>query len=275
MKYSSLNYLRRLPLSTLKIDQSLVCEVTSNRSDAAIVQTIITLARCLKLMVIAEGVETEVQVAFLRDQQCDELQGYYFYLPADSGGGDDGHSESRRRSGGLGLSSEWCGSGTTARYRSGTAAVASAGCDRMGVARMKVTVAMRTDRAVTADRLLARIVIRMRVRREGSPGVGVLERTRRRTSLSRPLFGQHSQAGGVPGQSDDEECQRDEEQQAPRRRIVPQVQQRDHEFAIHEQREHDAGKDHAKTSQPERLLIPSPHRDTSQVLNRKANEGQR
>ncbi len=81
VEYSSLSYLRQLPITTLKIDQSFVREVTSNRNDAAIVQTIITLARCLKLTVIAEGVETDAQAAFLRDQQCDELQGYYFYRP--------------------------------------------------------------------------------------------------------------------------------------------------------------------------------------------------
>src|SRR5581483_7303819 len=191
-------------------------------------------------------------------------------LPADPGGGDDGDSEGRRRSKWLALSSEGCRSGTAAPSSSGTAAVRVARADRMSVARMKVAAPMRTGRTVAADRLPARLVIRMQVCRERSPGVGVIDRTRRRAGLGRLLFGQRSQAGGVPGQSDDEEGQRAKKQQTPRRGIFPQVQQRDRELAIHQHRHHDAGKDHAQTPPPERLLIPSRHRATSWVLKLEA-----
>jgi len=79
--YSSLGYLNRLPIHTLKIDQSFVNSVTKNPNDAVIVSTIITLAHSLHLKAIAEGVETAAQAEFLRSLQCDRMQGFLFSKP--------------------------------------------------------------------------------------------------------------------------------------------------------------------------------------------------
>ena len=79
--YSSLSYLKRFPINKLKIDQSFVRDATINSDDAAITSTIISMGRNLKLKVIAEGVETAEQLAFLKQQGCDEMQGYFFSRP--------------------------------------------------------------------------------------------------------------------------------------------------------------------------------------------------
>jgi EAL domain-containing protein (putative c-di-GMP-specific phosphodiesterase class I) len=79
--YSSLSYLRQFPVSKLKIDRSFVRDVAVNPDDAAITTAIISMARGLNLKVIAEGVENEAQMSFLRAHHCDEIQGYYFSKP--------------------------------------------------------------------------------------------------------------------------------------------------------------------------------------------------
>lgn len=79
--YSSLSYLHRFPIDSLKIDQSFISQVSVESGGSAIVAAIISMARSLKLRVIAEGVETSVQRAFLAGLSCDEAQGYYFSRP--------------------------------------------------------------------------------------------------------------------------------------------------------------------------------------------------
>lgn len=82
--YSSLSYLRRFPIDVLKIDQSFVRELTTDADDAAIVRAVVTLAHSLRLQVIAEGVENEAQLDFLRAEGCDLMQGYYYSPPVEA-----------------------------------------------------------------------------------------------------------------------------------------------------------------------------------------------
>jgi EAL domain-containing protein (putative c-di-GMP-specific phosphodiesterase class I) len=79
--YSSLSYLKQFPVKKLKIDRSFIRNVAVNPSDAAITTAIIGMAKSLDLKVIAEGVENEAQISFLREHRCDEIQGYYFSKP--------------------------------------------------------------------------------------------------------------------------------------------------------------------------------------------------
>ena len=79
--YSSLSYLKQFPFGKLKIDRSFIREVAVNSDDAAITTAIIRMAKSLGLKVIAEGVENEAQLSFLRALRCDEIQGYYFSKP--------------------------------------------------------------------------------------------------------------------------------------------------------------------------------------------------
>ena len=79
--YSSLNRLRNLPFNRLKVDRSFIRELGGNRDDTAIVHAIITLGKSLGMQVIAEGVETDMQLAQLHVEDCDVAQGYYFGRP--------------------------------------------------------------------------------------------------------------------------------------------------------------------------------------------------
>ncbi len=79
--YSSLSYLKRFPIDRLKIDKSFVRDIDTNPDDAAISSAVIAMAHNMKLKVIAEGVETEAQLNYLKSRSCDEVQGYYFSRP--------------------------------------------------------------------------------------------------------------------------------------------------------------------------------------------------
>ena len=83
--YSSLSYLKRLPIDTLKIDQSFVRDIPSDSDDVAIAMLIIAMAHNLDLSVVAEGVETEEQATFLRSRSCDIMQGYVVSRPKPAG----------------------------------------------------------------------------------------------------------------------------------------------------------------------------------------------
>lgn len=82
--YSNLSYLKRLPIDRLKIDQYFVHNIGLDPKDAAIITAIITMANSMDLAVVAEGVETDVQLSFLKDRRCNEMQGYFFCRPLPS-----------------------------------------------------------------------------------------------------------------------------------------------------------------------------------------------
>jgi diguanylate cyclase (GGDEF)-like protein/PAS domain S-box-containing protein len=79
--YSSLSYLRKFPIDALKIDQSFIRQITTAPDETTIVTAVIGMGRSMKLRVVAEGVESHEELAFLQAQQCDEAQGYYFSRP--------------------------------------------------------------------------------------------------------------------------------------------------------------------------------------------------
>ncbi|MGH4117748.1 EAL domain-containing protein [Clostridium sp.] len=83
-EYSSLNYIKQLPVDKIKIDISFVRGINIKHKDEAIIKVIISLAKNLGLKVIAEGVETKEQLDFLKEQMCDEIQGYYYYKPVQA-----------------------------------------------------------------------------------------------------------------------------------------------------------------------------------------------
>jgi EAL domain-containing protein (putative c-di-GMP-specific phosphodiesterase class I) len=79
--FSSLSYLQRLPIDTLKIDRSFISRIPTNESDMKLVRSIISIGKELDLEVVAEGVETKEQLEFLRSIGCDQVQGFYFARP--------------------------------------------------------------------------------------------------------------------------------------------------------------------------------------------------
>jgi EAL domain-containing protein (putative c-di-GMP-specific phosphodiesterase class I) len=81
--FSSLSYLRTLPVDTLKIDKSFIDGIVDSIEDRKIVEAIVHLGRSLNLHVVAEGVETEAQARLLRAMSCDALQGYLFARPME------------------------------------------------------------------------------------------------------------------------------------------------------------------------------------------------
>lgn len=82
--YSSLNYLRELPVDTVKIDRSFIKDIDKDKSSASLTKAIIALAHDLGLRVVAEGVETRQQLALIKQQSCDVVQGFYFSRPLNS-----------------------------------------------------------------------------------------------------------------------------------------------------------------------------------------------
>ena len=83
--YSSLSYLKRFPVHYVKIDQTLIRDLSPGGEDAAITRAIIAMAHSLELKVVAEGVETQAQMDFLKSQNCDEIQGYLISRPVEAG----------------------------------------------------------------------------------------------------------------------------------------------------------------------------------------------
>src|SRR5450432_1964302 len=84
--YSSLAALKSFPVARLKIDKSFIADLATNENDRAVTTAVISLGQKLNLRVIAEGFETEDQITFLRENNCDEMQGYHFSRPVPADG---------------------------------------------------------------------------------------------------------------------------------------------------------------------------------------------
>jgi EAL domain-containing protein (putative c-di-GMP-specific phosphodiesterase class I) len=84
MHYSSLDYLKRFPVNTIKIDKSFIWNIPDDGEDAAITRTIISVGHLLNKMVVAEGVESPRQLDFLHQHQCDAVQGFLYSEPKNS-----------------------------------------------------------------------------------------------------------------------------------------------------------------------------------------------
>jgi EAL domain-containing protein (putative c-di-GMP-specific phosphodiesterase class I) len=83
--YSSLAYLKRFPVQRLKVDRAFVHDLGRDHDSSAIIRAIVTLGHGLQMRIVAEGVETEAQLALLRELDCDEYQGYLFSRPIEAG----------------------------------------------------------------------------------------------------------------------------------------------------------------------------------------------
>jgi EAL domain-containing protein (putative c-di-GMP-specific phosphodiesterase class I) len=114
--YSSLSYIARLPVNTLKIDQSFIADMATSPEHLAIVSAVITLGHALDMNIVAEGVETEEQSKLLRLLKCDEMQGYLFGRPVPleriqvmlaHRSAEPGESDSEIERGGSTLSERW------------------------------------------------------------------------------------------------------------------------------------------------------------------------
>ena len=81
MGYSSLNFLKRFPIDMLKIDKSFIADVFTNPDDASIVQSVISLGHNMHMKIVAEGIETQSHLYFLKERNCDIGQGFYFSQP--------------------------------------------------------------------------------------------------------------------------------------------------------------------------------------------------
>jgi EAL domain-containing protein (putative c-di-GMP-specific phosphodiesterase class I) len=93
--YSSLAQIKRFPIDTLKVDRSFISDLQTDSEDRAITKAIIAMGKTLSLTIVAEGVETQEQKAFLREHFCDEVQGYHFSKPVAA----DQFAELLRRNG--------------------------------------------------------------------------------------------------------------------------------------------------------------------------------